>query len=393
MSGSSFVSRMEITPESGLRMNEGVLSVSLQPSDLRIEVAQKSETPVYAAIAIYRKRTTQGDYRYRATILAIARYLQAALPSLGLPPNNSNVVACIKDEGDDEQPPQSPGEVFHHCEAGVALQRKPQDAVDVRTVRVLGGGSHDEHDFQFAVARLVRDSLTAVWTAELAARGETPASVAEEQRLQYLANLGYQFAKKYGVQVFPNQDELRTNPFNFKGKTVGILVSLDAMSTATTGVFSGGLVGEYMVSGIPTGLFRGSNVSVVLAGRVVGRSANGLVQLTFIGMQPCGQESDTIEICTLWVHEVALHGPQAPRPSVGQEFSITLQWVGPGAYQSPPVVTSAGVRFMDVGFVGPVVPYAPKQRFRFRAAAPGQVVITFRHSGDNSTVSDTVLVR
>jgi len=374
-------------------MNDGVLSVSLQPSDLRIEIARKTVTPAgIATVAIYRKRKTESDYRYRATILAIARYLQTALPSLGLL-NNVNVVACIKDEGDVEQPPQSPGEGFHHCEAGVALWRLPQDPESARSVRVLGGGSRDEFSFQIAAARLVRDSLTAVWTAELAARGETPASVEEEQRLQYLANLGYQFAKKYGVQVFPNQDELRTNPFNFEGKTVGILVSLDAMSTATTGVFSDGFVGKYMVSGIPTGIFHGSNASVVLAGRVVGREAHGLVQLTFIGLQPCGQESETIEICNLWVHEVALNGPQAPRVSVGQEFSITLQWVGPGAYETPPVVTSAAVRFMDVGYVGPVVAGAPKQRFRFQAAASGQAVITFRHSGDNSTVSDTVLVR
>jgi len=179
LSGSSFVSRMEMTAESGLRMNDGVLSVSLQPSDLKIEVAPKSETPVYAAVAIYRKRKTESDYRYRATILAIARYLQAALPSLGLSPNNSNVMACIKDEGDNEEPPQSPGGRFLHCEAGVALERYPQDPVNARRVRVLGGGSRDEFLFQVAAARLVRDSLTAVWTPELAARGETPGAARE----------------------------------------------------------------------------------------------------------------------------------------------------------------------------------------------------------------------
>jgi len=106
LSVNSFVSRMEMTPESGLRMNDGILNVSLQPSDLRIEVAQKSETQFYAAVAIYRKRKTQSDYRYRATTLAIGRYLQAALPSLGLL-DHSNVMACIKDEGDVEEAPQT----------------------------------------------------------------------------------------------------------------------------------------------------------------------------------------------------------------------------------------------------------------------------------------------
>ncbi len=57
---------------------------------------------------------------------------------------------------------------------------------------------------------------------------ETPELVQAEQRAEqrapYLANLRNQFAKKYGVQVFPNQDDLTTNPFNFEGKTVGIVV-------------------------------------------------------------------------------------------------------------------------------------------------------------------------
>jgi len=216
LSGSSFISRMEMTPESGLRMNDGVVSVALEPSDLRIEVARDSVT-LRAEVAIYTRRKVQDETRYRATIMAIARYLQAALPSLGLP-NNSNVRACIKAEGDVEQPPQSPGGAFLECAARVELRRNPPGPVRVRN-------SVAEFDFQSAAAKFVRDSFYAVWTAELAARGETPESVQEEQRLQYLANLGYQFAKRNGVQVFPNQDELRTNPFNFQGKTVGILVS------------------------------------------------------------------------------------------------------------------------------------------------------------------------
>jgi hypothetical protein len=295
----SFVSRMEITPESGLRMNDGVLSVSLQPSDLRIEVARKTVTPNGALVAIYRKRKTQHDYRYRATALAIGRYLQAALPSLGLL-NSRNVRACIKDEGDVEQPPESPFGRFLHCEAGVALRSSPQGPVNVRSV--TAGGSHDESDFLFATARLVGDSLTAVRTAELAARGETPAMARlhAATRGDHQAEEGFrnQFAKKYGVQVIPDQNDLKTNPFQFEGKTVGIAVVLDQMSTPTTGVFSGAPPFEgdgYVVSGIPTGTFNGHDLKidyVALAGRVVGRAAQGLVQLTFIGMQPCGGQRD-----------------------------------------------------------------------------------------------------
>ena len=172
----SFGSRMEITPESGLRMNDGVLSVALDRSDLRIEVPPNGVMQGYAKVAIYRKRKTPDDYRYRATIMAIGRYVQAALPSLGLP-NNLNVVkACIKDEGEVEQPPQSPNGRVPECAATVDLRRNQQDPVRAQSMA--------EHLFQFAAAQFVRDSIRAVWTAELAARGETPASVAEEQRLQ-----------------------------------------------------------------------------------------------------------------------------------------------------------------------------------------------------------------
>jgi len=132
-----------------------------------------------------------------------------------------------------------------------------------------------------------------------------------EKRARYLANLRNQFANKYGVQVFPNQNDLTTNPFNFEGKTVAIVVVLQQMSTATTGVFSragGGGHPDYVVSGIPTGTFHGPDY-VVLAGRVVGRDAqNRLVQLKFIGMQPCGQERNErgVPDCVDWAAPRAL---------------------------------------------------------------------------------------
>src|SRR5690348_1247934 len=63
LSERTFVSRMELTPESGLRMTDGLLTVSVDPSELRIEVARKTVTPFGAQVAIYRKRKTQDDYR------------------------------------------------------------------------------------------------------------------------------------------------------------------------------------------------------------------------------------------------------------------------------------------------------------------------------------------
>lgn len=79
--------------------------------------------------------------------------------------------------------------------------------------------------------------------------------------------------------------------------------------------------------------------------------------------------------------------------ALGHELGLTLQSIGPGEYASPPTISSAAVQFIDVVPVMPAVPAGITQRFRFRAAAPGQAVITFQHTGLSATVEDTVNVR
>jgi len=78
---------------------------------------------------------------------------------------------------------------------------------------------------------------------------------------------------------------------------------------------------------------------------------------------------------------------------VGQRVEIVLQTIGPGEYASPPRIAPAVVDFLDVGPDGFPNPGGPRQRFRFRAAAPGEAVITFTHTGFNATVQDTITVR
>lgn len=87
------------------------------------------------------------------------------------------------------------------------------------------------------------------------------------------------------------------------------------------------------------------------------------------------------------------HGNQTIALRVGQEVDIKLGTVGPGQYDSIPTVSSTVVRFIDASFVGPAVPAGPRQLFRFMAAASGIAVITFRHTGMNPTVVDTIAVR
>jgi hypothetical protein len=83
--------------------------------------------------------------------------------------------------------------------------------------------------------------------------------------------------------------------------------------------------------------------------------------------------------------------------AVGQQVGLTLWTVGPGAFDSLPVVSSPGLRFLDAAVVGPYVPAGPRQLFRFTATARGRFVVSFPHSGSLNEqayhVVDTVDVR
>jgi hypothetical protein len=76
----------------------------------------------------------------------------------------------------------------------------------------------------------------------------------------------------------------------------------------------------------------------------------------------------------------------------GRELELTLQTIGPGEYTSPPLVSSAAVRFLDVRLGAPN-PAGPIQRFRFEAVRPGVAVIAFQHTAQGPTMEDTVNVQ
>ena len=83
---------------------------------------------------------------------------------------------------------------------------------------------------------------------------------------------------------------------------------------------------------------------------------------------------------------------QTLRLAVGQELDVTLQTVGPGEYETPPLVSSSALRFLNVALISPYVPAGPTQQFRFKGEALGQAIVVFQHSGSNPAVSDTVNV-
>ena len=96
--------------------------------------------------------------------------------------------------------------------------------------------------------------------------------------------------------------------------------------------------------------------------------------------------------CGAGPFEVAFEPSHSLSISAGRELDVTLGTVGPGEYASPPTISSSAIQFLDVEEVGPAVPAGPRQRFRFRAVAAGDAVITFHHTAGGSTIEDTVHV-
>jgi hypothetical protein len=77
----------------------------------------------------------------------------------------------------------------------------------------------------------------------------------------------------------------------------------------------------------------------------------------------------------------------------GVEFTITMQTIGPGEYDSPPAISSPIVAFVDVGPAATNVPAGPTQVFRFRAVGVGQALVAFHNAASGKVVTDTVVVR
>jgi hypothetical protein len=112
---------------------------------------------------------------------------------------------------------------------------------------------------------------------------------ADAKRAAILARVD-EFARRYGVQQWVNENQLVTNPFVFKGKVIGIRLHFEEMTAETEGLFSGGFV----VGNIPTGMFRvrgpaimavrvlgKTDISVPLLGRML------VTKLGFVGAHVC----------------------------------------------------------------------------------------------------------
>lgn len=82
--------------------------------------------------------------------------------------------------------------------------------------------------------------------------------------------------------------------------------------------------------------------------------------------------------------------------TVGQMIAMDLNNIGPGAYASPPAVSTSSVEFVDVSIVGPPNPGGPTQRFRFYARSVGTAIVRFERphlAGGFAVVEDTIVVR
>ncbi len=106
-----------------------------------------------------------------------------------------------------------------------------------------------------------------------------------------------------------------------------------------------------------------------------------LFAVALIGLSGCG--SDLLAVMDDSSRTISL--------AVGQELDLTLGTVGPGAYQSP-TISSDAVGFLGDSLVGPNSPGGVRQLFRFRGMSSGSAIIVLTHSGDQPTITDTVVV-
>jgi hypothetical protein len=89
-------------------------------------------------------------------------------------------------------------------------------------------------------------------------------------------------------------------------------------------------------------------------------------------------------------------GDQTIRARTGQEIEVLLGNVGPGVYESPPLISSGALTYLGVDIVPPFTPAGPTQRFRFSAVGTGQAIVVFRRTLADSVIAvveDTVQVR
>jgi hypothetical protein len=117
------------------------------------------------------------------------------------------------------------------------------------------------------------------------------------------------------------------------------------------------------------------------------RPSSSAVLLAALSLAACAGTTKSVE------PEIRGSRGQTLVVSRGSDFSVLLQTIGPGEYASPPSVSSAAVRFIDVVPGDIIVPAGPRQRFRFQAIAPGTAILVFHHTDVNPTVQDTIDVR
>jgi len=77
---------------------------------------------------------------------------------------------------------------------------------------------------------------------------------------------------------------------------------------------------------------------------------------------------------------------------VGRQLNLTVGTVGPGSYQTP-TIAGRSVAFLGDSIVGPATPAGPRQLFRFKGVVTGTSIIVLTHSGNEPTITDTIVVR
>jgi hypothetical protein len=127
-----------------------------------------------------------------------------------------------------------------------------------------GCGSFNNHAYNRAVAEIQKEAR-----ALAAAAAKQAADEAERQKQAQIESRTNAFVKANRVQHFVTLDQLKANPFVFKGQVVAVVVNFRQMVSPSQAMFHSSL-NILNVSGVPTGRFTRGGSLVLLAIRVLG---------------------------------------------------------------------------------------------------------------------------
>jgi hypothetical protein len=136
---------------------------------------------------------------------------------------------------------------------------------------------------------IAKNEFRAAYHSQKQREAEEQRAFQDRQRiLRAKAEFRANVHKGLGITGLSNMNDVRSNPFLYKGNILGLRANFVRMTSESEAVFTSAS-DDLIVTGVPTTLFRG-NESVILALRIQG-VRNGLPYGDYVGAHKCAQNN------------------------------------------------------------------------------------------------------